>query len=79
VNKTRDEFPVTMKVEGMDGEIKVVGKSLDIKGESIAEGTFFVYLNKKDIHQRKTQVKIGLYSNDKKIKTIKTNFLGPVN
>ena len=78
VNKTRDSFPVEIKVENFDETISMVGKDLSVKGESIAEGTFFIFLNRKDIQLRKTPLKIGLYSHDKKIKTIKTNFLGPV-
>jgi hypothetical protein len=78
VNKTHDNLPVVMKVENMEGEIKLVGKELSLKGESVSEGTFFIILRKKLIKERKTELKIGLYSNNKKIKTVKTNFLGPV-
>ncbi len=28
--------------------------------------------------RRKTKIEIGVYSNGKKIKTVKTNFLGPI-
>lgn len=78
VNKTHDNLPVVMKVENMEGEIKLIGKELSLKGESVSEGTFFIILRKKLIKERKTELKIGLYSNNKKIKTVKTNFLGPV-
>lgn len=78
INKTRDSFPVTIKVENMAGEVKMVGKDLNVKKESVSDGSFFIILDKKDILKRKTALKIGLYSNNKKIKTIKTNFLGPV-
>ncbi len=77
VNKTRDSMPVTLKVENMDGEIKIIGKDIVVKKEGMTEGTFFIFLNKKDIQTRKTKLQIGVYSNDKKIKTVKTNFLGP--
>jgi len=78
VNKTRDSFPVTLKVENMKGDIKIIGKDIIVKKESIAEGEFFVFLDKSEIIKRKTQLKIGLYSNNIRIKTIKTNFLGPI-
>ncbi|MGZ3931111.1 MAG: cytochrome c oxidase accessory protein CcoG [Bacteroidia bacterium] len=78
VNKTRDSMPVVLKVENMNGMIQMVGKELIVKKEGITEGEFFVFLHKKDIRKRKTQLRIGVYSNNKKIKTIKTNFLGPV-
>ncbi len=79
VNKTRESFPVLMKVEGGEGEIVVVGKELLVKSESVSEGTFFIYLKKELIKERKTALNIGLYSNNKRIKVVRTNFLGPVN
>jgi polyferredoxin len=78
VNKTRDTLPVTLKIENYEGEVKVVGKALGVRKEGVSEGEFFVLLKRSDIHQRKTQLKIGVYSNNRKIKTIKTNFLGPL-
>jgi cytochrome c oxidase accessory protein FixG len=78
VNKTRDSMPVTLIVENMEGQIRMVGKDLVVKKEGISESTFFIFLNKKDIKKRKTKLRIGIYSNNKKIKTVKTNFLGPV-
>lgn len=78
VNKTRNDMPVVVKVENMDAQIQVVGKPLEIKKESVIQGEFFVFLNRSDIKKRKTVLEIGVYSNNKRIKTLKTNFLGPV-
>ena len=78
INKTRDSLPVILKVENMPAEIKLVGKDLMVKKEGVTKGEFFIYLNKKDLHNRKTKLEIGIYSNNKKIKTIKTSFLGPI-
>lgn len=78
VNKTRDSIPVILKIENMNGKIKMIGKELSVKKEGVTEGEFFVMLNKDDIKKRKTILEIGVYSNNKKIKTVKTNFLGPV-
>lgn len=78
VNKTRDSLPVELKVENFDASIQIIGKSLSVKKEDISQGEFFIFLNKSDVKKRKTMLEIGVYSNNKKIKTIKTNFLGPV-
>ena len=78
VNKTRDSLPVELRVENTEGIVKVVGKSLNVKSEGISDGEFFIILKKKNILKRKTQLKIGVYSNNRKIKTVKTNFLAPV-
>jgi cytochrome c oxidase accessory protein FixG len=79
VNKTRDSMPVDLKVENLEGRIEVVGKNLGVKKEDISQGEFFVYLKKSEIKSRKTKLVIGVYSNGKKVKNVKTNFLGPTN
>lgn len=79
VNKTRKELPVELKVENFPlAFVKVIGKDLFVKSEEISSGEFFVYLNKKDLKERKTKLEIGVYSNGTRIKTVKTNFLGPI-
>ncbi len=78
VNKTRKNLPVNVKVENFPAEIQMVGKDLEVKKEGITEGTFFIILDKKLLSKRKTELKIGVYSNNKKIKTVKTNFLGTI-
>ena len=78
VNKTRDSLPVTLKVENYSAEIETIGKAMTVKREGITEGTFFVILNKKDIHTRKTKLEIGVYSNNKRIKLVTTNFLSNI-
>jgi cytochrome c oxidase accessory protein FixG len=79
VNKTRKEFPVTLKVEEMQGaKIEVVGKDLEVKKENVTQGSFFLFLNKSDIKKHKTILKIGIYSNGKLIKKVSTSFFGPI-
>jgi cytochrome c oxidase accessory protein FixG len=79
VNKTRENLPVDLRLENMDGRVEIMGKSLAVKSEDVSMGQFFVYLSQPNITQRKTKIKIGIYSGDKKIKTVTTSFLGPVN
>jgi cytochrome c oxidase accessory protein FixG len=79
VNKTRDRMPVNLKIENFkDSKIQLIGKDIVIKEEGVTEGEFFVYLNKEDLTDRKMKLEIGVYSNGVKIKTVKTNFLGPI-
>jgi len=78
INKTNKEFPVELRLENIKGDIRFVGKPiLNLKKESINQAEFFIEVDKKDIHQRKTKLIIGLYRNGEKIESIKTNFLGP--
>lgn len=77
VNKTRKELPIVLKLESEDGEIKMVGRNvIHVGKETLASGEFFVILNKNNIKTRKTKLKIGVYTKDKKIETVETTFLG---
>lgn len=79
VNKTREELPVDIKIENFkNSSIQLVGKEIVVKPEGVTEGEFFIYLNKADVKERKTALEVGIYSHGKKIKTVKTSFLGPI-
>lgn len=78
VNKTRKKLPVQLKIENYPSNIELIGKQIEVKAEGVTEGEFFVFMDKANIHNRKTKLEIGVYSNGKKIKTVKTNFLGPI-
>lgn len=78
INKTNKSFPVEFKLEGINGEIKVIGNpKMQLKPETVNPETFFIILNKKDIHEATTKLKIGVYRDGKKIQTVTTNFQGP--
>jgi hypothetical protein len=79
INKTHHDMPISLKLEEGRGSIKMVGKEISVPAASKAESSFFIYLNRKDLSERKTTLEIGVYSGDKKIETIKTSFMGPVN
>ncbi len=79
MNKTRKDIPLTLKLEDEEipGEIKMVGKDLLVKKESIGDGVFFVILDKKNVHHRKNKIEIGIYQGGEKITEVKTNFVAP--
>jgi polyferredoxin len=75
-NKTTKEIPITLKLIGDQGVIKMVGKkSLLVPIQGIEKGGFFIELKKAKIKSRKTKLEIEVYSGDEKISTVKTNFL----
>lgn len=79
VNKTHKQLPVELKVENFKNyKIQMIGKDIVVKEDGISEGEFFVFLDKPEVKTRKVKLVIGVYSNGEKIKTIKTNFLGPI-
>lgn len=77
-NKTYRDIPIQLKLEDSKGEIKLIGKDLQVKAEAQSAGEFFIILDKSIISKRKTDLKIGLYSNGEKVKVIKVSFLSPV-
>ncbi len=78
VNKTYQEKTLELRPDDFEGTIKLVGsKGLHIDKEDDATGSLFIYIDEKNIEKRKTILKIGVYEDGKKIKTIETNFLGP--
>lgn len=78
INKTREEIPLTLKLEGMDGTIKLIGnQQITLKKEAISEVTFFLEIPKDQIKKRSSTLRIGVYQGDEKIQTVKTKFLGP--
>lgn len=77
VNKTTHDIPVTLKLESHKGEIKLVGDPILLKAESNGEKGFFIILDSLTINQRKSNVLIGVYNGDKKVKTVKASFIAP--
>jgi hypothetical protein len=78
LNKTYEEKELVLKPEDFSGIIKLVGEEkLKVPAENYASGSLFIYMDKKDIKERKTKLSIGVYENGKKIKVITTSFLGP--
>lgn len=77
-NKTHKDIPFTLRLENIKGEIQLVGSSsLIVKKEDYSHLQFFVKLNRAEVKGWKTPLKIGMYENNKKIKTVTANFMGP--
>jgi len=80
INKTIKDIPVTLKLEDAPGYvIEADGQDIMLKKEEQAKGSFFIVLPKSFINKRKTPITVGLYEGNKRITTIKTNFMGPFN
>lgn len=79
INKTREELPVILKLEDVNGRIKMVGRdTINVHKENEASGEFFIIMNKDSITERKTKLKVGVYSGNKLIEIVETSFLGPI-
>ena len=80
VNKTFDTMPIEVKISEPDGTVKWVGNGIQsIQPQDIAEGEFFIIIDKKLITTTKNKIKIDIFSNGKAVENVSTNFIGPVN
>ncbi len=78
LNKSNEAFQVEMRLEHMDGQIVMVNSSETyMKKEAVNELTFFIRINRKQIHQRSTPIQVGIYKNGERIQTVTSVFLGP--
>ncbi|MBI9072831.1 MAG: cytochrome c oxidase accessory protein CcoG [Melioribacteraceae bacterium] len=78
INKTFDTFHATLKLENIEGEIKVLGDKLVIGEQEVKEAKFFVFLEREQIKQLNTIIEIGVYLDGEKSDVIRTSFLGRI-
>ncbi len=79
VNKTHQDFNTTLKLENLEGEIKMIGQdTIRVAKGSMGQGEFFIILHNRDITETKTSVEIGIYENGRRIETVRSGFLGPM-
>ena len=77
-NKTHEDIPLTLRLEEINGEIEVVGKDILVEKEGYKNATFIVKVDQKQIKNRRTPIKVSVYQDNKKIRTVSTTFFGPV-
>ncbi|MBL7922848.1 MAG: cytochrome c oxidase accessory protein CcoG [Bacteroidia bacterium] len=80
VNKTFKDLPLEIKVIEPAGSIRWVGHGISIlKEQDIAEGEFFLIIDKKLIRKTKTKIHLQILSNGVVVDEAETNFIGPTN
>lgn len=79
LNKTNKETNVSLELVDVKGRIQVVGTHDDfkLKAQDQSKGMFFIILPKESIAERKNQLKVAVYQDDKIVGMEKINFLGP--
>jgi cytochrome c oxidase accessory protein FixG len=78
VNKTFDEIPVAIKLQDIDGELKLIGNDIVIEPQGNIDAKFLVLLPKSELTKMSTPIEIGIFSKDKLIKKVSTSFLAPL-
>ena len=79
LNKTFDELPLRFELLSPDGKLTKVGGDMLVPGQDRAEGALFIELEKAQLTGTETKLKIGVFSGDRLLETVKTSFMGPRN
>jgi len=76
-NKTRNQIPVELKLQELEGSLTVLGGQLNLPAEKQTQASVLVELAPDKLQSGKTPLKVGVFSGGKQIDTIKTVFIGP--
>ncbi|MBU0679148.1 MAG: cytochrome c oxidase accessory protein CcoG [Verrucomicrobia bacterium] len=76
LNKTNAEMPVELKLENVEGKITVAGNTNVMPGK-MSEPAVVVELAPEVLTAEKNPIEIGVYSNGRKLETVRTVFVGP--
>jgi len=77
LNKTHNTMDLTIKLVSIDGELKFFGDNLQIKSGEKTEPKMIVYIPKDKITQKNMILKFEIYSGNKLLEEVETNFVGP--
>ncbi len=78
INKTFESSPVTLEVQNMEGEVKVISGDLTLQPQEVSEGKIFVIFPKENIKALTTPIEVAVKAEGKIIDVIKTSFLGKI-
>ncbi|MFZ1692186.1 MAG: cytochrome c oxidase accessory protein CcoG [Flavobacteriales bacterium] len=79
-NKTPRELPLRFELLDVEGgEVMVVGKPIVLQPGELASSEAFLILPREAVTTTKNRVVVGVFSGDKLLEKVKTNFLGPIN
>lgn len=77
VNKSNEDFSLTLHLESLPGTIQLIGDStISLESGGKTAGTFFIILNKEILTSRQTSIKINVHHKDEQVDQITTNFIG---
>jgi len=76
-NKTNQELPLEFRLKTTGGRIKLVGKSPIAPKTEMVEGALFIEMEKAKLQGRKNELIIQVYTGDKLLDEVRTNFFGP--
>ena len=80
INKTSRELPLELRLEHPAGELTVMGRdALTVAPQKLTENSVLIELDAAAMKPGATPVTLGVWSDGKKLQTLKTAFIGPRN
>jgi polyferredoxin len=76
-NKTRHDMPVELRLENIAGTLEVSGGNSQVPAEKQIESSVLVQIDPANLTTGSTPLIVGVYSDGRKIDTLKTVFIGP--
>ena len=77
VNKTSREIPIQLKLENIKGTLQVMGQDIVVAPEKSAETSALIELDPAVMKPGTTPLVVGVYSQGRRLETLKTGFIGP--
>lgn len=77
MNKTTREIPVELRLEKPAGHLQIAGQALVAPPRGLAESAVIISLAPDALTQPSLPIEVGVYHEGRKLKSLKTNFLGP--
>ena len=78
VNKTSRAMPIHFVLLDAKGEVKLVGKELDLEKAQLMEGEMFIILDPGQMSGYNTEVTVGVFTGEKLLEKVRTSFIGPM-
>lgn len=79
INKTSGSLNMDIQILSPEGRVKIAGdQNISLPESGLKEGVLLLFLNKKELTGRKTDIVLGLYQEGVLIDEIKTSFNGPI-
>lgn len=77
INKSGNELPFKLEPDDPNFTLRLVNSRDQLKKGETAQFSFFLVGKSKDITEYKTDIKVNVISNGKKLETLKTTFISP--
>ena len=78
VNKSHRDLPIEFRLEGREGVVRTMGAAgFVVPHEQLRQASVLVELDRAQMNGHTTQLLVGVYSDGKRLETVKTSFIGP--